>query len=77
MIGKRKRDCCVGDDAALVEDSFTRLGRSSSFISARVKMASSFWKGVVGVGLLALAHAAFSAAQRKYYSFKYEVNAET
>ncbi len=31
-----------------------------------VKMASSFWKGVVGVGLFALAHAAFSAAQRKY-----------
>lgn len=29
------------------------------------KMASSFWKGVVGVGLFALAHAAFSAAQRK------------
>lgn len=30
------------------------------------KMASSFWKGVVGVGLFALAHAAFSAAQRKF-----------
>lgn len=29
------------------------------------KMASSFWKGVVGVGLFALAHAAFSAAQRE------------
>lgn len=29
-------------------------------------MASSFWKGVVGVGLFALAHAAFSAAQREY-----------
>ncbi|XP_065127918.1 ER membrane protein complex subunit 5 [Paramisgurnus dabryanus] len=30
-------------------------------------MASSFWKGVVGVGLLALAHAAFSAAQHRSY----------
>ena len=30
-----------------------------------LKMASSFWKGIVGVGLFALAHAAFSAAQRK------------
>ncbi|KAG9478388.1 hypothetical protein GDO78_013411, partial [Eleutherodactylus coqui] len=28
-------------------------------------MASSIWKGLVGVGLFALAHAAFSAAQRK------------
>lgn len=36
------------------------------FSSLRFKMASSFWKGVVGIGLFALAHAAFSAAQRKY-----------
>lgn len=28
-------------------------------------MAPSLWKGLVGVGLFALAHAAFSAAQRK------------
>lgn len=35
-------------------------------------MASSFWKGVVGVGLFALAHAAFSAAQRKYCSSRNE-----
>lgn len=31
-----------------------------------LKMASSFWKGIVGVGLFALAHAAFSAAQREF-----------
>lgn len=31
-----------------------------------LKMASSFWKSIVGVGLFALAHAAFSAAQRKF-----------
>ncbi|KAK6298172.1 ER membrane protein complex subunit 5 [Coregonus clupeaformis] len=30
-------------------------------------MASSFWKGVVCVGLFALAHAAFSAAQHRSY----------
>ncbi|CAL8269618.1 unnamed protein product [Boreogadus saida] len=30
-------------------------------------MASSFWKGIVGVGLFALAHAAFSAAQHRSY----------
>ncbi|XP_023443995.1 ER membrane protein complex subunit 5 isoform X1 [Dasypus novemcinctus] len=28
-------------------------------------MAPSLWKGLVGIGLFALAHAAFSAAQRK------------
>ncbi|KAM9576759.1 ER membrane protein complex subunit 5 isoform 3-T3 [Trichechus inunguis] len=28
-------------------------------------MAPSLWKGVVGIGLFALAHAAFSAAQQK------------
>ena len=28
-------------------------------------MATSLWKGLVGIGLFALAHAAFSAAQRK------------
>lgn len=28
-------------------------------------MALSLWKGLVGIGLFALAHAAFSAAQRK------------
>ncbi|XP_043913245.1 ER membrane protein complex subunit 5 [Protopterus annectens] len=33
-----------------------------------VKMASSFWKGVVGIGLFALAHAAFSAAQHYFPS---------
>ncbi|MEQ2180425.1 Membrane magnesium transporter 1 [Goodea atripinnis] len=33
----------------------------------RFEMASSFWKGVVGVGLFALAHAAFSAAQREFH----------
>lgn len=27
--------------------------------------AASLWKGLVGVGLFALAHAAFSAAQRE------------
>ncbi|KAA0709364.1 Membrane magnesium transporter 1 ER membrane protein complex subunit 5 [Triplophysa tibetana] len=30
-------------------------------------MASSFWKSIVGVGLFALAHAAFSAAQHRSY----------
>lgn len=31
-------------------------------------MASSIWKGLVGAGLFALAHAAFSAAQRKSWA---------
>ncbi len=42
-----------GGDAALVEECFTRFG-SGSIGCSRVKMASSFWKGVVGVGLFAL-----------------------
>uniref|UniRef100_A0A4W6FLY9 Membrane magnesium transporter n=3 Tax=Lates TaxID=8186 RepID=A0A4W6FLY9_LATCA len=41
------------------------------------KMASSFWKGVVGVGLFALAHAAFSAAQHRAYMRLTEKENET
>lgn len=43
----------------------------TNFLSAeadsrsKLKMASSIWKGLVGIGLFALAHAAFSAAQRE------------
>lgn len=48
----------------LVYDSANKLPISCSI--STWKMASSFWKGVVGVGLFALAHAAFSAAQRKF-----------
>ncbi|XP_030622205.1 ER membrane protein complex subunit 5 [Chanos chanos] len=40
-------------------------------------MASSFWKGVVGIGLLALAHAAFSAAQHRSYMRLTEKENET
>ncbi|KAI2656824.1 hypothetical protein cypCar_00016461 [Cyprinus carpio] len=40
-------------------------------------MASSFWKGVVGVGLFALAHAAFSAAQHRSYMRLTEKENET
>ncbi|XP_060783791.1 ER membrane protein complex subunit 5 [Neoarius graeffei] len=40
-------------------------------------MASSFWKGVVGLGLFALAHAAFSAAQHRSYMRLTEKENET
>ncbi|KAG1929214.1 ER membrane protein complex subunit 5 isoform X2 [Pimephales promelas] len=40
-------------------------------------MASSFWKGVVGVGLFALAHAACSAAQHRSYMRLTEKENET
>ncbi|XP_012696765.1 ER membrane protein complex subunit 5 [Clupea harengus] len=40
-------------------------------------MASSFWKGVVGFGLFALAHAAFSAAQHRSYMRLTEKENET
>ncbi|XP_067313760.1 ER membrane protein complex subunit 5 [Pseudorasbora parva] len=40
-------------------------------------MASSFWKGVVGIGLFALAHAAFSAAQHRSYMRLTEKENET
>ncbi|XP_016423271.1 membrane magnesium transporter 1 [Sinocyclocheilus rhinocerous] len=40
-------------------------------------MATSFWKGVVGVGLFALAHAAFSAAQHRSYMRLTEKENET
>lgn len=46
-------------------DSFTTLHTAANL--PHFKMASSFWKGVVGVGLFALAHAAFSAAQRTLF----------
>ncbi|CDQ81222.1 ER membrane protein complex subunit 5 [Oncorhynchus nerka] len=42
-----------------------------------MKMASSFWKGVVCVGLFALAHAAFSAAQHRSYMRLTEKENET
>ncbi|KAL0973916.1 hypothetical protein UPYG_G00212900 [Umbra pygmaea] len=45
--------------------------------SLLLKMASSFWKGVVGVGLFALAHAAFSAAQHRSYMRLTEKENET
>uniref|UniRef100_A0A667ZF65 Membrane magnesium transporter n=2 Tax=Myripristis murdjan TaxID=586833 RepID=A0A667ZF65_9TELE len=48
-----------------------------SFSSPWFKMASSFWKGVVGVGLFALAHAAFSAAQHRSYMRLTEKENET
>ncbi|KAM9325212.1 ER membrane protein complex subunit 5 [Gastrophryne carolinensis] len=40
-------------------------------------MASSFWKGLVGLGLFALAHAAFSAAQHRSYMRLTEKEDET
>ncbi|KAG7278084.1 hypothetical protein CRUP_029029 [Coryphaenoides rupestris] len=40
---------------------------SPPLVAPELKMASSFWKSIVGVGLLALAHAAFSAAQHRSY----------
>ncbi|KAL4648275.1 membrane magnesium transporter 1 [Arapaima gigas] len=40
-------------------------------------MASSLWKGLVGVGLFALAHAAFSAAQHRSYMRLTEKENET
>ncbi|XP_075690492.1 ER membrane protein complex subunit 5 [Rhinoderma darwinii] len=40
-------------------------------------MASSIWKGLVGVGLFALAHAAFSAAQHRSYMRLTEKEDET
>ncbi|XP_049596822.1 ER membrane protein complex subunit 5 [Syngnathus scovelli] len=41
------------------------------------KMASSFWKGVVSIGLFSLAHAAFSAAQHRSYMRLTEKENET
>ncbi|MEE6496700.1 hypothetical protein FKM82_002460 [Ascaphus truei] len=40
-------------------------------------MASSMWKGLVGIGLFALAHAAFSAAQHRSYMRLTEKEDET
>ncbi|XP_069603082.1 ER membrane protein complex subunit 5 [Ranitomeya imitator] len=40
-------------------------------------MASSIWKGLVGAGLFALAHAAFSAAQHRSYMRLTEKEDET
>ncbi|XP_045563543.1 ER membrane protein complex subunit 5 isoform X4 [Salmo salar] len=40
-------------------------------------MVSSFWRDVVGVGLFALAHAAFSAAQHRSYMRLTEKEKET
>ncbi|NP_001090403.1 ER membrane protein complex subunit 5-B precursor [Xenopus laevis] len=40
-------------------------------------MASSIWKGLVGIGLFALAHAAFSAAQHRSYMRLTEKEDET
>ncbi|XP_039599347.1 ER membrane protein complex subunit 5 isoform X2 [Polypterus senegalus] len=40
-------------------------------------MASSVWKGLVGIGLFALAHAAFSAAQHRSYMRLTEKENET
>ncbi|KAG9340983.1 hypothetical protein JZ751_020177 [Albula glossodonta] len=40
-------------------------------------MASSIWKGFVGIGLFALAHAAFSAAQHRSYMRLTEKENET
>ncbi|XP_070999410.1 ER membrane protein complex subunit 5-like [Oncorhynchus clarkii lewisi] len=40
-------------------------------------MVSSFWRDVVGVGLFALAHAAFSAAQHRSYMRLTEKENET
>ncbi|XP_029462505.1 membrane magnesium transporter 1 [Rhinatrema bivittatum] len=40
-------------------------------------MASSVWKGLVGLGLFALAHAAFSAAQHRSYMRLTEKEDET
>ncbi|XP_052005677.1 ER membrane protein complex subunit 5-like [Xyrauchen texanus] len=50
---------------------------SSSITCSGVKMAPSFWKGIVGVGLFALAHAAFSAAQHRSYMRLTEKENET
>uniref|UniRef100_A0A4W5MUZ1 Membrane magnesium transporter n=1 Tax=Hucho hucho TaxID=62062 RepID=A0A4W5MUZ1_9TELE len=46
-------------------------------ISLVLNMVSSFWRGVVGLGLFALAHAAFSAAQHRSYMRLTEKENET
>ncbi|XP_063169469.1 ER membrane protein complex subunit 5 [Candoia aspera] len=43
----------------------------------RMMAAASLWKGLVGVGLFALAHAAFSAAQHRSYMRLTEKEDET
>ncbi|XP_023653238.2 ER membrane protein complex subunit 5 [Paramormyrops kingsleyae] len=48
-----------------------------SFPPACLKMASTVWKGIVGFGLVALAHAAFSAAQHRSYMRLTEKENET
>ncbi|KAJ8266935.1 hypothetical protein GJAV_G00136360 [Gymnothorax javanicus] len=53
------------------DDFLQRRSRS------KLKMASSLWKGFVGVGLFALAHAAFSAAQHQAYMRLAEKEIET
>lgn len=50
----------------LFSTPLTFYGSVHSSSAPRFEMASSFWKGVVGLGLFALAHAAFSAAQREF-----------
>ncbi|CAI5651493.1 ER membrane protein complex subunit 5 [Oreochromis niloticus] len=61
--------------AAVYDTVLRHRTRSSS--SLRFKMASSFWKGVVGIGLFSLAHAAFSAAQHRSYMRLTEKEHET
>uniref|UniRef100_A0A8C1K4H2 Membrane magnesium transporter n=2 Tax=Cyprinus carpio TaxID=7962 RepID=A0A8C1K4H2_CYPCA len=63
--------------AAVMTQRSLRTASRASIGCARVKMASSFWKGVVGVGLFALAHAAFSAAQHRSYMRLTEKENET
>lgn len=52
--------------APFVTPSASAGGRRAPLAAGRVAMAAgSVWKGLVGLGLFALAHAAFSAAQRE------------
>ncbi|XP_007554799.1 ER membrane protein complex subunit 5 isoform X1 [Poecilia latipinna] len=68
-------------DAVVIYDTLRRCltfyGSAHSSPAPSFEMASSFWKGVVGVGLFALAHAAFSAAQHRSYMRLTEKEHET
>uniref|UniRef100_W5N0I1 Membrane magnesium transporter n=2 Tax=Lepisosteus oculatus TaxID=7918 RepID=W5N0I1_LEPOC len=58
-------------------DILSRYIDSSLPVTPWMKMASSVWKGLVGIGLFALAHAAFSAAQHRSYMRLTEKENET
>ncbi|XP_064933673.1 ER membrane protein complex subunit 5 [Columba livia] len=64
--------------APFVTPSASAGGRRAPLAAGRVAMAAgSVWKGLVGLGLFALAHAAFSAAQHRSYMRLTEKEDET